>query len=223
MKYLCVIPARMGSKSIKRKNTRWLHGKPLVSWTLEIAKELFPSSTIVTTDDPQITALAHQAGLRPLRRPPWLCEDETPMIDVITHALTYAEEPPDAVVLFQPTQPFRRVLHVKMGLKLFEMSQPDSVVSVTPVPQHYAPEWQYTIRDGQLRQVMVTPPPSRRQDVEPSYTRDGTVYITKRDIIDSGSLYGRDIVPLVIPADESCNLDTPDDWKRAEGMVMPCP
>lgn len=222
MKYLAVIPARLGSKSIVRKNTKWLHGKPLVQWTLDLAAKMFPE-TVVTTDDPQIVALARQAGLTPLRRPSWLCMDETPMIEVAQHALAFRPDC-DAVVLLQPTQPFRTKAHVLMGLRLFEYSKADSVVSVTPVPQAHSAEWQFRMKNGKLERILDGSMPTRRQDNEPAYVRDGTIYVTKSDTIRAGSFYGDDCVPLVIPARESCNLDEESDWKRAEGMRMPlCP
>jgi CMP-N-acetylneuraminic acid synthetase len=94
----------------------------------------------------------------------------------------------------------------------------DSVVSVVPVPEHYSPDLAARIVDGRYF-PMLSAPPTRRQDCCPAYVRDGTVYVIRRDVIEGGSLYGRDCRAMIVPFDESCTLDTEDDWRRAEQMT----
>ena len=73
------------------------------------------------------------------------------------------------------------------------------------------------IYDGRLI-CWTSRPAARRQECRPAYSRDGTVYITRREIIEAGSLYGNKCVPLIIPHGESVNIDSEQDWERAEAM-----
>ena len=224
MRRLALIPARRDSKGIHRKNWREFCGKPLIEWTVELARDM-NSHTFVTTDDERY---AHDHPDLTILRPLELGRDDTPMLPVVAHAL---QDPrvqswrPDVVLLLQPTSPLRTNAHLRAALDLIEQTGADSVVSVVEIPAHYSPDYACRIgADGVLWRwhpegFALDNGPVRRQECEKAYSRDGTVYAIRRETIERGSLYGDKCVPLIIPPHESCNIDTEEDWQRAEAMM----
>lgn len=229
---LAIIPARAGSKGIPGKNFRQVGGMSLVGRAVQTANDA-GCDPLVTTD------AAHWAcrGLRMcgtgediealiLPRPPELAQDDTPMIAVIQHVLARVPEG-DPIVLLQPTQPLRTVAHVHAALARLTPDV-DSVVSVVEVPPTHHPWMQFEITpDGQLEpegwevQGGLTWPVVAgfgcRQEMPTTYRRDGTVYaFWRRTVARSGTIYGSCVVPLVIPPEETCDLDTEADWAALE-------
>lgn len=234
MSVIALIPARSGSKGIPGKNLRELGGVALVDHAVRCAFAARVSEIAVTTDVQvpmmrQCVSLAHSAFLQVLVRPPDLAQDDTPMIVVVQHALAQLPGPPeDIIVLLQPTQPFRTPAHVTSAIRLLQETHADSVVSVVPLPLSHSPElvcvitgdtlYPYPVCEG-YKQVRFdfSAQPGRRQDVEPVYRRDGTVYVFWRKTVETyGSLYGYRSVALVIDPDDSCELDTEADWTAVE-------
>jgi CMP-N,N'-diacetyllegionaminic acid synthase len=170
-----------------------------------------------------------------LPRPAELAQDDTPMIAVVQHALAQIPGPEDQIiVLLQPTQPFRTPEHLKAAIALLgdyspdPMDGPDSVVSVVAVSPNYSPELLCEISGWGLQPwirkdiaVQATwrwaQVPTRRQDTTPLYRRDGTVYaFWRRTVNEYANIYGSIVEPLIIPAHESCELDTEQDWEDVE-------
>jgi CMP-N-acetylneuraminic acid synthetase len=160
----------------------------------------------------------------PFTRPPALARDDTPMIDVIRHALGWAGEqgvPPQFVVLLQPTSPLRRGTHIDDAVSLLVSSGADAVVTVVEVPKHLSPDYVMRVEDGVLRPFLPEGARiTRRQDVRPAYFRDGTVYAFRRDTVERfGTIYGDRCLPLLIEARESLSIDSPEDWAAAERIL----
>ena len=136
MKYLAVITARGGSKGIPGKNTKPLNGKPLILYTVEAARKVFQDQQIcVSTDSQAIKEVVESSGLEvPFLRPAELAMDTSSSEDVLKHAITEAIQRGlefDAVLLLQPTSPFRNEEHIQAAIKQFE-KHPDSLfLSVT--------------------------------------------------------------------------------------------
>jgi CMP-N-acetylneuraminic acid synthetase len=210
---LAIIPARAGSKGLPGKNTRDFMGKPLVSWAIEAGKRTC-NVVSVTTDDPAILEIADAYGVQGIVRPSELAEDETPMVDVLTHALACQTQLPDAVVVLQPTQPLRKDAYIREALDLLSEDSIDSVVSVVQMPAHHSPDYACRI-EGRFLGFLGDA--TRRQDCRPAYYRDGTVYAIRTALLGRHKIYGRTL-PLVVTQEESCTIDTPEDWKRAEQM-----
>jgi len=223
---LGLIPARGGSKGLPRKNVRLLHGKPLLEYTVECARVTrLISRILLSTDDSEIAHLGLRLGVEvPFVRPAHLSTDSAPMLPVVQHAVRWCEDSgwrADAVCLLQPTNPFRKASDIDACIGLLEVERADSVVSVLPVPSECNPAWVY-FRDsrGFLRLTNGDDNPiPRRQDLPRAYFRDGSVYVTRTAVIEGGSLYGSRVLSYI--ADGTChvNIDTPEDWARAERLL----
>lgn len=229
MSVLALIPARAGSKGMPGKNLRTLGGKTLIQLAVDCAIRA-GTHPVVTTDLAGVEYLLYEScevpvqPCRELRRPAELAQDDTPMIAVVQHALEQIPGPPEQVILLvQPTQPFRTPEHLRKAVQLLRETQADSVVSVVELPRSHSPEFACHIMDRQLYGIQhsedgwgcysLSQQPTRRQDAWPTYRRDGTVYAFWRKTVEQhGTIYGQDVRPLIIPADESCELDTEADW-----------
>ena len=228
MRVIGVIPARGGSKGIPRKNIRPLCGRPLLEYTVEAARGAQRlSRVILTTDDEEIAAAGRACGVEvPFLRPRELAADETPMLPVIQHAVRWLEahgEEVDAVCILQPTTPLRRAEDIDGCIELLERTGCDAVVSCLPVPPEYNPHWVcFRDPDGSLRWSLGGERPviGRRQDLPQAVHRDGSVYVTRREVlITDGTLYGRRLMGYVMDPARSVNLDRPEDWERAERLL----
>jgi len=227
LRILGIIPARGGSKGIPRKNIKLLAGKPLLQYTAEAAlgsKRL--ARVILTTEDPEIAELGRKCGLEvPFLRPLELAEDDTPTLPVLQHAVQVLEETGecfDAICLLQPTSPLRTSEDIDACIKLFLEKDADCVMTVLPVPAHYNPHWVYFPGpDGCLHLSTGEPEPiPRRQMLPPAFHRDGSVYVTRRDVLmEKNSLYGSKAAGYSIDPNRSMNLDTMEDWERAEAAL----
>jgi CMP-N,N'-diacetyllegionaminic acid synthase len=107
-------------------------------------------------------------------------------------------------------------------IALLEESGADAVVTVLPVPPEFNPHWVY-FRSASGELALATgeaAPVPRRQELPPAFCREGSVYVTRRDVVlEGGSLYGRRLLGLPVPRERSVNLDTPEDWRRAETLL----
>ena len=227
MKVLGLIPARGGSKGVPRKNIRPMCGRPLLAYTAEEAlKAKTLMKVVLSTEDEEIAEIGRKSGLSvPFMRPVDLAQDSTPSISVVIYTLLKLQELGekfDAVCLLQPTNPLRRAVDIDACVNLLANSDADAVVSVLPVPHEYNPKWVYWLdSENQMRLTSGDlEPVSRRQDLPPAFHRDGSIYLTGTDtIFRRGSFYGRRTLGYKINPDYSANIDTEDDWKRAEKRI----
>ena len=212
MDVLGLIPARGGSKGIPRKNLASVAGKPLLAWTVGAARasrEL--TRVVVSTDDDEIAAAA---GVDVLRRPGELAADETPMLDVIRHAID--ELAPDVLVLLQPTSPLRRAEHVDAAVRLLIESGADSVVSVVEVPHRYRPEALMDVVDAR---IVPRGEARARQAKELVYARNGPAVLALRAGRLGADLYAGDCRPFLMAERDSLDVDEPFDLELAELLL----
>lgn len=220
MRYLAVIPARGGSKGIPGKNIKPLAGKPLIYYTLEVAKEVFPIEDIcVSTDDDQIRKVVEDFGIAvSFMRPPELATDEAGMHEVLLHALDFYKakgKEYDAVVLLQPTSPLRRAEHVREAMQLFSTDL-DMVVSVKETNSN-----PYYVLFEENVQGYLEPSKKgnfvRRQDCPRVYEYNGAIYLinvsTLRNTQALRELKG--IKKYQMDEYSSMDIDTDLDWKLA--------
>lgn len=226
MNILGVIPARGGSKGVTGKNQKDLLGKPLIQYTIEVAVKSNLSEVIVSTDDRNIASISADLGVNvPFIRPPELSSDTAQSIDVAIHALEFMQEKNvtkyDAVMLLQPTTPFRSFEDINNAIELLNnSSDADSVISVVDVEGHHPARMKF-IKDG----ILVDPPfcekveNQNRQELDKMYIRNGAVYLTKSDVILNRSYKGRKCLALLMPNSRSINIDTETDFKLAEWIL----
>ncbi len=224
MRILGLIPARGGSKGIKGKNIKLLNGKPLLAYTSQIAlASRHLTKVILSSEDQEIISTAEMLSLEaPFTRPPELARDDTPTINVVIHALEWFQKEGvffDAVCLLQVTSPFRTVSFLDEALNKFIEAGTDSLVSVQKLPHEYNPHWAFIEdRFGNLKIATgESSIISRRQELPTAYHRDGSIYITKTDVILSQkSLFGSSISFIESPTELYVNIDTMKDWEKAE-------
>jgi CMP-N,N'-diacetyllegionaminic acid synthase len=222
--YLGVIPARGGSKRIPRKNLRRLDGIPLLSYTIEAARNSRRlTAFVVSTDSDEIAQYARSCGVQvPEMRPSDIAGDQSPVVDALRHALEGFERMStstfDAIVLLQPTSPFRRAHDIDSAIALYERTGADSVTGVRAVRDH--PFWAWR-KEGQC----ITPffglaeMAMDRKLLPEAYAENGAVYIMRRDLVLAGKLYGERVVPYVMEEVASADIDTPLDLEWAEFLL----
>lgn len=222
---LGLIPARGGSKGVPGKNVRKLGGRPLIEWTIDSALEARAlSAVVVSTDDPEIGRVADAAGAEvPFLRSAELASDASPTLPVIIDALdrlAAVGRTFDAVCLLQPTSPFRPTHLIDEAVDRLVAERADSVVSVLRIPFHHHPDWALiTGDDGFARWATgLSEPPPRRQALSAAFHREGSLYVTRTEVLRRGSLFGPRILPIEV-AGPTVNIDTPDDWVLAEQLA----
>lgn len=229
MKLLALIPARGGSKGVPGKNIRLLGGKPLLWYSYEVARisGLF-SEIVLSTEDENIADVGKKIGMMvPFIRPSHLANDSAKSIDVVNHALTCMQEMGyhyDAVVLLQPTSPFRRKNLIADAALLIKERAADSLVSVRKVPHQYNPHWVFEASDDYTLQIATGEREliSRRQNLPDAYYRDGQIYITKTEVLrERNAFIGNKLTYILNEyAGSAVNIDTQEDWQIAEQFIL---
>ena len=221
MKVLYLIPARGGSKGIPHKNIKLLNGKPLIQYSIEIARQLADDNDIcLSTDDEEIKAVAEKLGLKvPFLRPEKLASDTATTSDVIVHALEFYENHDrhyDTVVILQPTSPLRTVQNVKDCLAMYSPEY-DMVTTVKESCVSAVLCCENT--DGYLEKV-IGKANIRRQDAENLYEYNGAVYVINAEAVNEKGLGGfTKIKKCVMSEENSIDIDTMLDWKFVEVIM----
>ncbi len=222
MRILALITARGGSKRLPGKNTRMLGGKPLVVWSIDVAKDI-PEicDLLVSTDDPAIASICEASGACvPWLRPPNLATDTASSVDVALHALDWYEAERGAVdglLLLQPTSPFRTRATVERGIALYIKHNLQPVLGVSPTHAH--PMWTLKMQDDHLVPFMQgNGLETRSQDLPPAYVVNGSFYlIAPFELRACRSFVGRKAIPLLIKTQqEGLDIDTEWDFRMAE-------
>lgn len=226
MKIIGLIPARGGSKGVPKKNIKLLGKLPLIEYTIYSARESkLLTDVVVSTDDEEIAIAAEVAGYKPpFIRPAEFAQDTSTSLEVVQHAIAFFESKNiffDAVCLLQPTNPFREKGFIDLAIEKFTTSKADSLVSVLPVPHEYNPHWAFEENADGLLKIATGESKiiSRRQDLPKAFHRDGSVYITKTDVVKNGSLYGNTIAYIESNPQFHVNIDTMKDWETAEKIL----
>jgi len=221
-KAVAIIPARGGSKRIPRKNIKDFHGKPLIAYSIETALEskLF-DKVIVTTDDEEIAAIAKEQGAEvPFIRPKELSDDFTGTGDVVDHALNYLKEQGesyDYACTIYATAPLLQSKYLIEGYNALKNSTAIHAFSATSMPFPIQRTFKLDING---RCEMFTPEHymSRSQDLEEAYQDAGQFYWTKLNQKSDEIMFGKDSIPIILPRHLVQDIDTLEDWQRAEVM-----
>lgn len=218
-KRILLIPARAGSKGVKNKNRRLINGRPLIDYTVEVAKEFLDTcSIIVTTDDLEIMKLyANDPQIILHRRHVSLASDNTPISEVVASIVTSFQLQNCEMVLLQPTSPLRNADDLNRCFSLMNEEQSgNSIISVVKVEDGH-PARMYKRQGSRLISEHPELASMRRQDLPSRYLRNGCIYGFK--ITDGNfKIITNEIVPLEMPAERSVNIDTEMDLRILELM-----
>lgn len=221
MNIFVIIPARGGSKGIPHKNIKPLAGKPLIHYTIDVAREIVPDEDIcVSTDDPEIIKCVEDYGLKvPFVRPEELASDTAGTYEVLLHALNYYEQLGkhyDIVLLLQNTSPFRTANQVREALSLYR----DDLDMVVSVKECSANPYYCVFEENQEGFLHICKGEgniTRRQDAPKVYEYNGAIYV-----INPASLKAMPLnkfarrMKYVMDEQTSIDLDTMQDWYMAE-------
>jgi CMP-N,N'-diacetyllegionaminic acid synthase len=229
--YLGIIPARGGSKRIPRKNLVPLAGRPLLDYTLDAAtRSSRLDAFTVSTDSEEIAAHARARGASvPQLRPAELATDVSPPVHALAHALKTFEALTgrtfSAVVLLQPTSPFRTSAQIDAAIERFEQSGADTLTAVRVSPGH--PYWTWTAREPYLvpyfsqREIELD-----RASLPPAFIETGSIYVVERGLVLQGRMYGERIAPFPMDEISAVDIDSALDLAWAHflierGLVQP--
>ena len=220
---LAVIPARGGSKRIPRKNIREFAGRPIIAHSIGAALEsgCF-DRVIVSTDDEEIAAVARQWGAEtPFLRPATLADEHTGTNAVVKHAIGWFREAGHAVELaccIYATAPFVQARYLRQGLERLAASDKAFAFSVTSFPFPI----QLAIRINAAGAVEAIWPENiarRSQDLEEAFHDAGQFYWGRADAFLADTvLFSPVSLPVVLPRHLVQDIDTLEDWQRAEHM-----
>lgn len=179
---------------------------------------------IFSSEDESLIDIAKRAGVEvPFVRPQELATDQASSLSVVQHAIEYLEaqgEYFDAVCLLQVTTPMRRTSDIDEAISRFVESGVDALVSVIPVPHQYNPHWVLLEKEaGALKWAAGDKVIGRRQELPKAYIRDGSIYITKTDVVKKGSLYGDRLAYYEMDPERHVNIDDLSDWQRANELL----
>lgn len=220
---LAVIPARGGSKRIPRKNIKTFGGQPMIAWSIQAALQsgCF-DRVIVSTDDGEIAQVARAHGAEaPFVRPPELSDDHTGTIPVVAHAIQWHNaqgQPATDVCCLYATAPFVRATDLQNGLHTLHTAQADYAFSVTS----YAFPIQRAIRLTPDQRVAMFYPEhfnTRSQDLPEAWHDAGQFYWGRATAwLAQTPLFSQAAAPVPLPRHRVQDIDTPEDWERAEWM-----
>ena len=222
---VAIIPARGGSKRIPGKNVKDFCGRPMIAHSIAAAQEsgLF-DRIIVSTDSEAIASVAQSHGAEtPFMRPPELADDFTPTAPVVAHALNWlAADGTRAryACCLYATAPFVQASYLRAGLTTLIERKVSSVFSVTsfPFPIFRALKIE---ADGHLAMFWPEHELTRSNDLPEAYHDAGQFYwLEVASFLATGRMYGQDAQPVILPRHLVQDIDTPEDWQRAEYMYQ---
>ena len=219
-KILVVIPARGGSKGIPRKNIRLLNSKPLISYSIGIAKSSeYVDDVVVTTDDSEIALLSEKFGASVIRRSEDLAGDEVPLDPVIYDAVVQKEkiafDEYDIVITLQPTSPLLKSSTLDRAIEKFEDFAVDSVLSVVD-DRHLS--WGYDENNQRYFPNYIER--KNRQYLPKDFRETGAILATRRQFIHEDSRLGTNLDLIEVSRQESVDIDNYEDWWIAENYLQ---
>lgn len=226
---LAVIPARGGSKGIPKKNIKNLAGKPLIAWSiLNAIDSKYIDNCIVSTDSKEIADIAESYGCNvPFLRPKELSLDESPSYPFMEHAINFYKEKNieyDYFILLEPTSPLRETKDIDEALEILVKKKEiaDSIVGVSKVEATH-PVFDVKINSEGLIEPFMDSEFKiyRRQDIEPLYFKEGSIYISKvKILLKEKTFYHKRTLPFIFPRWKSIEIDEMIDFIYAEAVLQ---
>ena len=232
IKILGYIPARSGSKGVPDKNIKPVHNVPLLAFSVFTAmdcldQEIF-THILLSTDSKLYTENVSRLGYdTDYLRPSEFCKDNSPTVDGILHALDWYKKSGvtfDAVMILQPTAPFRTPDHITNAISLLKQNKSATCVAGIKELGDCHPARIKKLLDGiwikDFCDNAREPEPSRRQDFYPSaYLRNGAIYLTPTSVLEKRLIRGRNVIGLDMPEANSINVDDHIDFISAQSAL----
>lgn len=218
---IAVVPARGGSKGIKRKNLRFLNGNPLLYYVLQMLKTCKQiDDIIVTTDNDEIMHYVRQFGVKIHNRPSELARDEVTLDPVILSAVTWYEaafqKKVDRVITVQPTSPLLTKQTLGEAIKFFIDNDADCVISAVD-------DTHLTWKVEQNRFLPNYEKRLNRQWLGKVLKETGAFVMSKRHLLDTGTRIGGEVRLFEMPVIEGIDVDTPNDWLICNAFLKRMP
>jgi CMP-N,N'-diacetyllegionaminic acid synthase len=226
-KYLCIIPARAGSKGIKNKNIKKINGMPLVEHTIKFTKKIENYFDIlVSSNSNKVLKIAKKyKSIHTNFRPERLCRDKSLTINVVKYELKRMEKKLNkkyfAILLLQPTAPFREKKDIQLAIKKIKSKKYDSVVSIKDVEGFHPLRMKikkknFIINYSNEKKENMKP----RQNLPKVFIRSGSIYMIKRrTLIKNNSLVGRKVFGLEQKGKKVINIDNSLDLLIAQKIA----
>jgi len=204
MNIVALIPARAGSKRIKKKNSKYLLGQPLISWTIKTAKKVKEISGIfVSTDDEKISRISNKLKVKvPWKRPRYLSGEKVSSENVALHFLSWYEKKyskPDGLLLLQPSSPFRKKSSIIKAIRLFKENKNKAIVGYSRINK----KKKFQKKSSHLKK---------------KFKLNGSIYLISPNNLRKHKSFAKpSVLPLIQNSlEESIDIDTYEDWKVAE-------
>jgi len=226
-KFIAIITARGGSKRLPNKNIHDLAGQPLISWTIEAAKNCdLIQEVVVSTDSMEIKEIAEKYNATvPFLRPENLSNDTASSFDVVKHCIDYYKNEENRefeyLILLQPTSPLRTSEDITNAIHLLESKNADAVISICETD--HSPLWSNTVDDNLcldnfLRDEVKN---TRSQDLPSYYRINGAIYICKvSEFLKQKTFFLiNNIFGYKMSTDTSVDIDTKLDFIVADFLL----
>jgi len=223
---IAIIPARGGSKELPGKNIKKMNDKPLIWYTINVAKKSkFIDKIIVSTDDNEIAKIAkrYEVGV-PFMRPKELARDDSIAIDNYIYTIDRLNKEFNysigEFIILQPTSPFRISLDIDNAIQIFKEKKADSVISVSEAI--HPPIWAMRINSkGILKNYFdIKIKNKNRQEIEKAYMPNGAIFVFKFSLLkEKYSYYSDKTYPYIMPLERSIDIDSKLDFEFAEYLM----
>lgn len=228
LKIIAIIPARGGSKGLPRKNIFPLQGKPLIAYTIEVAKKSkYLSRIIVSTDDKEIALIAKKYGAEvPFLRPTELAQDDTPDLPVFQHVIRWLEEhenfKPHIIVNLRPTSPLREANDIDIAIKKLIDTKAETVRTVSSVGSNH-PYWMKRLEGDKAISFIEGKTEVefyQRQLLPPVYMTNGNIDLSTYNVImKQNRMYGKDMRGIIVNEIKSLDVHSIIDLKLIEFIL----
>jgi len=221
---IAIIPARGGSQRIKRKNIKLFYGKPMIVWVIEkLINSNFFDKVVVSTDNIEIKNISLQAGADvPFIRPENLSDNYTTTVPVISHAVSeclYLGWNIETVCCVYPCSPFLKIIDIQKSYEILLNKNFNFVYPVVEYP-HPIQRALKRSKNGQMVFKYAEYELSRTQDLDMFYHDAGQFYWGLKDAWISNKKMHTNGTSIVIPSWRVVDIDTEDDWQRAENIFI---
>ena len=224
MKTICIIPARAGSKGIKKKNITLINGKPMIAYSIiEALKSENVDVVVVSTESQEIASISKKYGAEvPFLRPEEYSKDEVhalyPVMDCLKKYERITNTIFDRIVMLLPTSPLRRVKHIDEAIKIFDNNN-GSVISVTKVSK--APQYIKMIEKNKLiPYIKLNNPNFNRQELPDYYVGNGSIFISSRDaLLEQKTFHQKLVYPYIMNKFVSVDVDEEFDLRIVKELM----